>query len=376
MRLLIKIFGGFLAFLLLLVMLIYMTGHAYLFKGIRATYLRGEVSATFDDKQFFDQRTVSTSSDVFPLHRHEEFGVFSPSNDILLMLEETEASAFLILKNDSILYEKYPLSDESFTSNSFSMAKTVVTLLAQIANQDGRIDWEDKVVDYLPELHGEFSQEVKLRHLSTMTAGFKWEEHYKNPFSTMAKAYYGNDIEALVLGEPIHRVPGKAFEYRSGTTQLLAMVLMRVTGKSLSAYASEVLWKPLGTEADASWHLDAKDGMELAYCCLNARARDFARLGMMVKNYGRVGDQQLVDSTFIVKARSPFISPEYGWSFWISKRDNIEVGYFRGVWGQFIIPIPEKDVVIVRLGKKHLPQSDGIHPDDVHRLIDFVMETL
>lgn len=376
MRWIFRILTGILAVLVLLAIGLYLTGNAYLFKGIRATYIRGEVSATIDDKLFFNQRSISTAENTAALPYHDEYGVFSLSNDILLMLEKTQASAFIILKSDSIIYESYPLSEESFTSNSFSMAKTVVTLLAQIAHQNEIINWNDKLIDYIPELDGEFSQDVELWHLSTMTAGLRWEEHYKNPFSTMAKAYYGKDIAGLVLREPIQRVPGKAFEYRSGVTQLLAITLMRATGKSLSEYASEALWKPLGTEASASWHLDNEDGIEMAYCCINARARDYARLGMMVKNHGRVGDVSLIDSAFIAEARKPFLAPQYGWSFWVSQRDNVEVGYFRGVWGQFIIPIPEKDVVIVRLGKQHLAKSDGIHPDDVHRLIDFAMEAL
>lgn len=376
MRWIIRFFAGILALLVLLIIGLYLSGNAYLIKGVRATYLRGEVSATVDDKVFFAQRTIETGENTSPLPRHSDYGAFTLSNDILLMLEETEASAFIIVKNDSIIYESYPLSDETFTSNSFSMAKTVVTLLTQIAHQNGTLSWDEKLINYIPELQGEFAEHVKLFHLSTMTAGFKWQEHYKNPFSTMAKAYYGKDIEGLVIDKPIHRVPGKAFEYRSGTTQLLAIALMRATGKTLSEYASEVLWKPLGTEANASWHLDQENGMEMAYCCINARARDYARLGMMVKNFGRVNNTSIVDSAFIADARMPNAAPEYGWSFWVSKRDNIDVGYFRGVWGQFIIPIPEKDVVVVRLGKQHLEKSDGIHPDDVHRLIDFVMEAL
>ncbi len=376
MRWIIRIVIAILALIGLLILGLYITGNGYLIKGVRATYLRGEVSATFDDKTFFAQRTIKNGSSIQPLPQHSEYGAFALSNDILLMLEETEASAFIIVKNDSILYERYPLTDEAFTSNSFSMAKTVVTLMAQITHQNGTLSWNDKLTKYIPELEGEFADSVRLYHLSTMTAGLKWQEQYKNPFSTMAKAYYGKDIEGLVTGSPVHRMPGKEFEYRSGTTQLLAIALMRATGESLSDLASELLWKPLGMEGNASWHLDIEDGMELAYCCINARARDFARLGMMVKNHGRVNDVSIVDSAFIATARSPYRSPEYGWSFWISKRDNVDVGYFRGVWGQFIIPIPERDVVVVRLGKQHMEKSDGIHPDDVHRLIDFVMETL
>ena len=372
---LIRLTLAFLVFIALLIGVLHITGNGYLVKGVRATYLRGETSATIDDKQFFPQRHIAAASPS-TLPKHRLYNEFTLSEEIQHLLDETQTSAFVIVKSDSLLYESYPMSDPEFTSNSFSMAKTVITLLTQIAVQEGKLMWNDKVKTYIPELTGTYADALELWHLSTMTAGLDWEEQYKNPFSIMAKAYYGKELNQLVLAQPIREKPGQKFQYSSGVTQLLSMALENAVGMPVSNYAAEKLWTPLGMEKDASWHLDEQDGAELAYCCLNATARDFARLGMLIKNKGKYGENQIVDAAFIEKACTPFIAEQYGWAFWILQNSGLEVAYFRGVWGQFIIPIPEKDAVLVRLGKRHLAKSDGMHPDDVHQMVEFALENL
>ncbi|MCC5918126.1 MAG: serine hydrolase [Cryomorphaceae bacterium] len=372
---LIRLTGGFIIFAALLSGLLYITGNGYLIKGIRATYMRGETSATIDDRKFFHQREIKASNPQ-QLVKHPNYGKYKLPKNIRAMLKETKTSAFVIIKNDMLLYEDYPLSDEDFLSNSFSMAKSVVSLLAQIANEEGTIHWNDPVKKYIPELKGPYADSLQIWHLSTMTAGLDWEEHYKNPLSDMAQAYYGPNVDQMILDREIVNPPGKKFTYHSASTQLLGMVLSRATGKTLSAYLEEKLWGPLGMESDATWHLDGEEGSELAYCCINATARDFARLGMLVKNKGKVNGEVIIPQGFFFWANKGMFSPKYGWSFWVTGTEYKKIGYFRGVWGQYIIPLPEKDVVIVRLGKRHLPMSDGSHPDDVHELIHFALEQL
>jgi CubicO group peptidase (beta-lactamase class C family) len=150
------------------------------------------------------------------------------------MLTATKSVAFLVVKNDSLFSENYwDGYSENSQSNSFSMAKSITTMLAQIAIQKGVFkDWNQKVKSILPEVKGAHAGELELWHLSTMSSGMEWDEKYKDPFSVTAKAYYGKDVRKLLLSLPIVDEPGKNYNYQSGSTQLLGLCLMQATGKS------------------------------------------------------------------------------------------------------------------------------------------------
>jgi CubicO group peptidase (beta-lactamase class C family) len=283
--------------------------------------------------------------------------------------------AFLIIRNDSVLNEYYwDQYDSGSLSNSFSMAKSITTMLAQIAIQKGILKgWDQKVKELLPELKGPHAGELQLWHLSSMSSGMDWEEKYKDPFSVTAKAYYGDDLGTLMLSLPIKDKPGTFYNYQSGSTQLLGMCVMKAAGSSLSALASDWLWKPLQAENAASWHTDDK-GMELAYCCFNSNARDFARLGKLMLHYGNWNGLQILDSSFVVKATKGALVPYYGYSFWIDESHGTKVFYQRGILGQYIISIPEYQTVIVRLGHRLIPPEEGDHHSPNFHVI--VEETL
>ena len=106
-----------------------------------------------------------------------------------------------------------------------------------------------------------------------MSSGFNYYEDYLNPFSYPARSLYGTDIREVHKRYKQVSEPGKRFNYQSANTQMLAFLLMKVTGKNLSEYASEKLWKPIGAEQEALWSLDHKDGVEKAFCCFNSNAR-------------------------------------------------------------------------------------------------------
>jgi len=261
----------------LLVAAAYLTGNQFLIKGLWAAYLHGNTSATIGDARFFDTRTVKTGT-AAPWRESEYFGEWQLTDVLRESLEETRSVAFLMVQGGEVIFEEYwDGYGASSRSNSFSMAKSITTMLVQCAIQDGIIPhWDTKVRDYLPGLKGEFADELTLRHLSTMTAGLDFNEHYTNPFDITAKLYYGPDAEQLMLDKvTVIRKPGE-HEYQSGATQLLGLAVMKATGKPLAEYASEKLWKPLGAVHDAEWHVDGK-GTELAFCCFNSNARDFAR---------------------------------------------------------------------------------------------------
>lgn len=352
------------------------TGNGFLLKGVWAAYLHGNTSATIGDARFFTARTVE-SGDAQPWAVSSDYNKMELSEILRSSLEETRSVAFLIAKKGEIIYEEYwDGYNEASRSNSFSVAKSTTTMLAQCAIQDGFIDsWDQKAGDLLPDLKGEFAEELTLRNLSTMTAGLDFNEHYTNPFDITARLYYGSNAEKLLMDEvPVHEQPG-SFEYQSGATQLLGLAVMNAVGKPLAEYASEKLWKPLGANHSAEWHLDTEGGKELAFCCFNSNARDFARFGQMMLQHGNYNGAQILDSAFVDMATAPFAVPFYGHSFWMTDDYGTHIFYQRGILGQYIISIPEYDLIVVRLGHER-QESIGNHSKDFRVIVEEVLKGL
>lgn len=212
--------------------------------------------------------------------------------------------AFLIIRNDSIWYEDYAedYRPDSET-NSFSMAKSIVSALLGKAIRDGHIDSiEQPVADFYPQ----FDPRLEVGDLASMASGLNWEENYYSPFSMTARAYFDENIREQVPNLEVTEEPGEEFEYLSGNTQLLAMVLEKATGKTLSGYLSESFWKPMGMENDALWQLDSEEsGMEKAYCCIASNARDFSRFGKLYKDQANWKGKQLLDSSYFARSTRP-----------------------------------------------------------------------
>ncbi len=369
---------------------LYFSPYKYLIKGVKLTYLQGTNSAHFTDWYGFDTRVISNGSDALDVTKVPKSDKEVVLSDTLLgMLEETESGSYLVYRNDTLVHESYYNGfSDTHHLNSFSMAKTFTTLLVEKAIELGYISsWDAKVKSYLPWLKGPFSDQVTLRHLSTMTAGLDWDEHYTSPFSITAEAYYTEDIESVMRNLEIINEPGKTWKYQSGATQLLTFVLreaIRKPGnfarepiqmdssiktmvrlnelqksvlrplneyKTVSEFASEYVWKPLGMESTAMWSLDHANGNELGFCCLNAISRDFGRLGLWMLHEGTWGNAR-VNSSFVALATKPFKDNRYGHSFWISNETPVPFYYFQGLNGQYICIIPSKNMVVVRTGKK------------------------
>lgn len=375
MKKLLKVLAGIGIVLGLVVAIAYARGDGYLLKGLWATYLHGYNSASIGDAVYFDTKPINATTGKQPWTLDAKYNEEPLSNELKSTLESTKSVAYLVIHNDRIVSEYYwdGYSDSSH-SNSFSMAKSVTTMLAQVAIQKGELTgWNQKVKTLLPELAGPYADSLELWHLSTMSSGLEWDEKYKDPFSITAKAYYGNDVENLVLSLPIVTAPGKEYNYQSGSTQLLGLCVMKATGKPLSALASEWLWKPLRAEREAFWHTD-DEGTEMAYCCFNSNARDFARFGKLLLQKGNWNGEQILDSAFVEMATSPALAPYYGYSFWLDEVEGVKVFYQRGILGQYIIVVPEYNTVIVRLGHERIAPKEGENHTEDFRVI--VKETL
>ena len=345
--------------LVFLSVIVYLSPYKYLVKGISLTYFKGEKSANYLDWKDFDLRKIQNNPDkIYYLPSKTYAKTNGLDKKLLDMLTNTNSGSYIVIKNDTIVSEHYfnGISDSSQT-NSFSMAKTITTLLVQKAIQDKIIaSWDDKVIDYLPWLTGEFAKDVTLRHLSTMTAGLDWDESYVSPFGVTAKAYYSNDVEGVLKQVAVTKKPDENFQYQSGATQLLGFVLKKAldkTGKykSVSEFAQVNLWNKIGAEYPAFWSLDADNGKELTYCCFDATARDFAKLGQLVLHHGKSAwGESIIDSAFLEMAQQPYKSANYGHSFWIGEVDGIKFPYFQGLKGQYIAIVKNENAVIVRTG--------------------------
>lgn len=332
----------------------------YLLKGVYATYLQGENSATIDDRAYFETKIVRADA-VRPRAFDEQISEeFAPSSELRALLDETESVALTVFHQDELKYEWYAEGySRTSRTNSFSMAKTITAILAEMAIENGDLKgWNQKVVELLPELKGEYAEQLTIGDLSLMRGGLDWDEHYTNAFGITARAYYGESIYALLMEDvPISTPPGSEFNYQSGATQLMGLCVQRATGRSLSELASEWIWTPAGAQDDAEWHVD-DTGQELCYCCFNSNAIDFARIGHILLHDGTWNNHLFMDSAAAKSFFEPLSTPYYGRSIWMATVDGISFSYLRGINGQYIIIIPEYDAVIVRLGHQVGPRGD------------------
>jgi len=346
---------GLLAIILLCVVLLYIFDSEYILKGVRVVYMTGHTTAYLDDYRYFDNRTIEKGNATIPWAIHKQYNAVKETDRLHKTNQRFGTIAYMIIKNDSIWYEKYAEGfNETSKTNSFSMAKSMVTAMLGKAIMDGYIKSLDQPLgDFFPEFSEGLAAKTTVGDLSSMSSGLNWEESYKSPFSITAKAYYDTNIREVLLGLEVTEEPGQRFKYLSGNTQLLGMVIEKATGKTLSAYLSENFWKPMGMEQEAIWQLDSENsGMEKAYCCVASNARDFARFGILFKNKGVFAGQQILPAEFTEKITKPRFEKDdmYGYGIWISDHLDKKIFAMRGILGQYVICIPEDNVIIVRLG--------------------------
>ncbi|MET0636239.1 MAG: serine hydrolase [Chitinophagaceae bacterium] len=351
------------------------SGRTYLFKAVYYNF------AGIDDYKIFTNDTVNISKPQ-PWVVSDQLSKTTMPSDLQSMLKDLETVSLLVIKNREIIYEKYDdgYSDTSH-SNSFSVAKSITSLLVGAAIREGLIRSVDEPVGaYLPEFSTSLAAQLKIRDLLTMSSGSNWEESYVNPLSITTESYYGNDLRKTATRVKIEKQPGTLFSYRSGDTELLGLILEKVTGRSLSEYAAEKLWGPVGAEHPALWSTDKAGGSAKAFCCFNSNARDFARIGQLMLDSGKWNGQPVIDSSYFLESIRPCMIPDddgnpvdyYGYQWWLRPAFP-GVFYARGILGQYIIVIPSRQLVIVRLGHKRSSKKLRGAPAEVDALINWGM---
>lgn len=358
-----RLLKGLIAIIALCIVLLYIFDYDYILKGVRVVYMTGHTTAYIDDYTYFDNHTIEKGNNPIPWELHANYNKATPTERLNATHKEMGTVAFMIIKNDSIWYENYAEGyGTTSKTNSFSMAKSITTALLGKAIMDGHIKSLDQPIgDFLPKFSEGMAAKTTVGDLSSMSSGLDWTEHYTSPFSITARAYYDPELRDVMNGLNIIKEPGKKFEYLSGSTQLLGMVIEKATGKTLSNYLSESFWKPMGMEQDALWQVDSEEsGMEKSYCCIASNARDFARFGVLFKNGGRFGEKQILPEDFTKLATQKRFKNDhmYGYGFWLSDHLGKDIFVMRGILGQYVISIPEDNVIIVRLGhQRGLPQG-------------------
>lgn len=317
-----------------------------------------------DDLNIFEHATVHAPDSCWEWAISDKYNSYKLSKEDSAYIDDMKTVSFLVIRNDSILYETYRGGwNDTLTSNLFSATKSIVGMLVGIAMDEGKIgSVDDKVMKYIPEYNRGRQKDITIRNLLTMSAGMDWDEAYASLFSVTTHGYYGNDLYKLIMGLDIVDTPGVQYSYRSGETQLLSFVLEAATGETISKYAEKKLWRPMMAGQNAFWLLDKKDGDEKSFCCFHTTARDAARFGRLMLNMGNWNGRQLVSREYMEEALAPasYLKDQwgkdpltyYGYQTWIMNYKGERCPYFRGMLGQYIIAIPSKNAVVVRLGHK------------------------
>ena len=362
------------------VMLVF-TGNTYFYNVLKLTIFKGRLGPSLTDYKKFPNDTLKTN-----IPKYWKEGEIKQAPEFLIEAnKDFKTTAFLVIKNNEIVYENYAEGfSENIPSNSFSMAKSFVSALVGVAIQQGKIESVEQTIgDFLPDFKDKPHASITIKQLLQMSSGIGFDENYLNPFAFPAKAYYGKNLRQLMHDYQVVEEPGIYFEYQGGATQLLAFIVEEATGKSLSTYFQEEIWQKVGAETESYWILDEPNGNEKASCCIIATARDFAKFGKLYLDNGRIDSAQIIPEWYIQESVSPsgLLDKEdnervhfYGYQWWMGNYKNLDYFYARGILGQYIICVPEKDLIIVRLGHKRSKERTNKHPNDFFIWLDVGLE--
>lgn len=302
--------------------------------------------------QFIISPYDSLRSDIFP----ENLIPDEKITDFNSLFERSKTTSFLIIRNDSILYESYFYDyDSSSVFTSFSVAKSYISALVGIAIADGKIESvQDSITKYLKDFENPGFGKITIEHLLNMESGIRFRENYFNPFAEIGRYYYGKNLRKYVPMLKIEEEPGE-YKYKSVNTLLLGMILEKATGVPLEQYFTEKIWLPLGMEFNATLNIDSeKSHMVKSYCCLNARSRDFAKFGRLYLQKGMWNGKQIIPESWILKSTTTIGGPRssvyYSYQWRIDNSGNF---WAQGLLGQFIFVNPYNNVIIIRTGKKY-----------------------
>jgi CubicO group peptidase (beta-lactamase class C family) len=288
-------------------------------------------------------------------YRLPEGEPLDPSLDLDAYLASQRSASLIIVHNGQVRLERYGLDfSASGRWTSFSVAKSLTSTLVGAAIKDGYIKSLDEPVSaYITDLKGSEYDAVTIAQLLTMTSGVAWNEDYEDPGSDVARFDLQAPVEgvstvaAYMAGLSRAHPAGEQWNYSTGETNLIGVLVSEATGKTLSAYLSEKIWTPFGMEQDATWLL-GQDGHEIAGCCIQATTRDFARFGLFMLAGGVVDGESVLPEGWIAAAtqkQADINSPGegYGYQWWTWDDGSYQAD---GIFGQGIFIDPDRNLVI------------------------------
>jgi CubicO group peptidase (beta-lactamase class C family) len=353
------------------------------------------------DKDVFPERPISNGETISLIPRGEESTPYEVSypyqgetqtEALDDLLQRTGTRAFLVVKDDKLIFETYLESSRNEVNTSFSSAKSFNSALIGAAIAEGKIgSVDDPMIKYIPELAGRGLDQLTIKDLLLMNSGIRYVEgeelpFYYAPFADDPLTYYPPDLREVALSAEASGAPiGQAFRYNNYHPLLEGIILERVTGMHVAEYLQEKFWKPMGAEFPASWSLDSEDsGFEKMESGINARAIDFARFGLIFLHDGFWNGVQILPESWVRESTEPLRPDPRAWEtmpWWLDYNGyykyhwwgfNNEDGsydfYAHGRYDQIVYVAPRKNVVVVRLGD--MLDENVLWPLIIHNLVD------
>ena len=296
--------------------------------------------------KIFPTRKISALGDAYPLPISGQ----PLDADLDDYFVRSNIAGLLVIEDGAVVYERYGLGNAADTRwVSYSVAKSVTSMLIGAAIRDGYIESVDEAVsDYVPRLRGTPYEQTSIRHLMQMASGVQWDETYDDPSSDVFIQDWGTlFLQRYLRRKPRVAPPGTKFNYNTAETNLVGMVLRAAIGNNLSTYLEEKIWRPFGMESSAHWMLTEPGGGEFGGCCISATLRDYARLGLFALSGGVLPDgARVLPDGWIDESTTPSPPNEgYGYLWWIQPHGGYAAS---GIFGQRIYVHPEHRIVIAQ----------------------------
>ena len=284
-------------------------------------------------------------------------------------LDKTYTNAFLVIRNGVLTHEWYRDGfSESSRLPSYSVAKTMTSIMIGQLIEAGKIKESDYFIDYFPEYkNGTAFDKVTIKSLLDMQSGVGVSDNYPTGPQgwgvAIAQMYATTDLNwFLGNNRKMAFEPGSNAEYRSVDTQMLGMVIKKVTGKRVADYFSENVWQKLGAQYLATWNVDRVGGTEKTFCCFNASAIDYAKVGLAILNGGYAGSTKVISKEWLNRLATPVVTLDHGWGYAAQIWHPFPgTSMALGLYGQFIFVDPQSRTVIVKLSDNP-PGSDTEEP--------------
>ncbi|MDE1468276.1 serine hydrolase domain-containing protein [Aurantiacibacter sp. D1-12] len=320
-----------------------------------------------------EARVIEAGDATYPLPDGEPLDL--DGFDMDAFMDSQNSAAIVVVHNGEVVLERYGLdfsADGKWTS--FSVAKSYTSTLVGAAIADGYIDsLDDPVTRYIPDLAGSAYDGVTVRQLLTMSSGVRWNEDYHDPESDIARfnehVSSEEGVDSLVdymRQLPREAEPGTRWQYNTGETNMIGVLVRNATGKNLADYLSEKVWAPFGMEQDATWLLSNTDS-EISGCCIQASTRDMARFGLFALGGGMAGGERVVPEGWFAEATAPeFETGRFGRGYayqWWTYPGNAYAA--SGLFGQGIFIDPARNLVIA--SNSNWPDSTGGNGEGIER---------